>query len=90
MRFVLENILLFLLPSAVYCGYKMLRSEPGQRQGMQVLNQAPLVTLFIVGALLVAATRIYYAATNPGGLPDQHYTPPRMGKDGKIEPGHLN
>jgi hypothetical protein len=39
--------------------------------------------------LLVAATLIYYATVTPGGTPGQTYTPPRMGKDGRIEPGQL-
>lgn len=89
MRFIIENILLFLLPAAAYCTYKLLRENPQKKSTMQVMNEAPLVALFVVGAMLVAATRIYYAATNPGGSPDLHYTPPRMGKDGKIEPGQL-
>jgi len=89
MRFVIENILLFLLPAAIYLAYKLLRENPEKKSTLQVMNEAPLVTLFVVGALLVAATRIYYAAINPGGSPDKHYVPPRMGKDGKIEPGRL-
>ncbi len=43
----------------------------------------------MVGALLVAATLVYYASVTPGGTPGQTYTPPRMGKDGRIEPGQL-
>jgi len=47
------------------------------------------VWLFLAGALLVAATLVYYASITPGGSPAQTYTPPRMGKDGRIEPGNL-
>jgi hypothetical protein len=89
MRFVIENILLFLLPAAVYLTYKLLRENPQRKSTMQVMNEAPLVLLFLVGLSLVAATRIYSATINPGGSPDKHYVPPKMGKDGKIQPGHL-
>ena len=89
MRFVIENILLFLLPAACFLAYKLLRENPERKSATQVMNEAPLVVLFLIGLSLVAATRIYYAATNPGGSPTKHYVPPKMGKDGKIEPGHL-
>jgi Family of unknown function (DUF6111) len=87
-RVVIENILLFVLPAAVYLAY-MLLMRSGNTSAGAVINDAPLVWLFMAGALLVAATLIYYATTTPGGLPGQTYTPPRMGKDGRIEPGEL-
>lgn len=89
MRFVIENILLFLLPSAIYIAYRLLRPAERHKPASQVIAEAPLVVLFVVGAMLVAGVRIYYAATNPGGSPELKYTPPRMGKDGQIEPGQL-
>lgn len=86
-RVVIENVLLFLLPTAMYLAYVLLtRRATGSSN---VLDDAPLVWLFVVGALLVAATLVYYATVTPGGLPGQTYTPPRMGKDGRIEPGQL-
>jgi Family of unknown function (DUF6111) len=86
-RVVIENVLLFLLPTAMYLAYVLLtRRTTGAGN---VLDDAPLVWLFVVGALLVAATLVYYATVTPGGLPGQTYTPPRMGKDGRIEPGQL-
>jgi len=45
--------------------------------------------LFLIGALLVGATLIYYASITPGGRPGQVYIPPHVGKDGRIEPGQL-
>lgn len=89
MRFVLENILLFLLPAAVYCAWRFLRPAPDSKGPQHILNEAPLVGLFVAGALLVAATRIYYATTSPGGAPNLTYTPPRMGKDGSVEPAQI-
>lgn len=85
-RIVIENILLFLLPTLVYVGYVLLtraRTSAGT-----VINEAPLVWLFVAGALLVGATLVYYATVTPGGAPGAAYTPPRM-KDGQIEPGTL-
>jgi hypothetical protein len=82
-RVVVENVLLFLLPTAMYLAYMLLTrrtSGPGN-----VFDDAPLVWLFVVGALLVAATLVYYATITPGGLPGQKYTPPHMGKDGQLK-----
>jgi len=62
--------------------------DPADRARV-VVSDAPLVWLFVAGALLVAATLIYYATVTPGGTPGQTYTPPRVGKDGHIEPGQL-
>lgn len=88
MRVVLENVLLFLLPTIIYCGIRYLKSEP-RRPMMQILNEAPLVILFVCGVSLVGALRIYVAATSEGGTPSQQYVPPHMRKDGTIEPGHM-
>ncbi|MBX9590826.1 MAG: hypothetical protein K2X43_16065 [Hyphomonadaceae bacterium] len=85
-RIVIENILLFLLPTAMYVAYVLLTRRTTSA-GM-IINDAPLLWLFAAGAVIVAATLVYYGTTTPGGRPDQTYTPPRM-KDGRIEPGQL-
>jgi hypothetical protein len=85
-RIVIENILLFLLPTAIYVAYVLLTRRT--TSAGTVINDAPLVWLFVAGAVVVMATLIYYGTTTPGGRPDQHYTPPRV-KDGRIEPGEL-
>ena len=86
-RIVTENILLFLLPTAMYVGYVLLTRRSATSAGT-VINEAPLVWLFFAGAVLVIGTVFYYAWTGEGGRPDQVYTPPRV-KDGRIEPGNL-
>jgi len=86
-RVVIENVLLFLLPTAVYLAYVLLTRRTANSAN-EVLNEAPLVWLFIAGALLVAATLVYYASITPGGSMGQVYTPPYV-KDGHIEPGQL-
>lgn len=85
-RLIVENILLFLLPAAVYVAYMLLtrrRASPGE-----VFNDAPLVWLFTAGALMVVVSLVYFASNTTGGSPDQKYTPPYM-KDGRIQPGEL-
>ena len=51
-RIVAENILLFLLPTIVYIAYVYLTREesPG---AARMLDDAPLIWLFIAGAVLV-------------------------------------
>lgn len=85
-RIVIENILLFLLPTAMYVAYVLLTRRT--TSAGTVINDAPLVWLFMAGAVVVIATLIYYGTVTPGGRPDQTYTPPRY-KDGRIEPGEL-
>ena len=88
-RIVIENVLLFLLPTALYFGYVLLTGRQNAASANSVVNEAPLVWLFMAGAALVAITLAYYATVTPGGTPGQIYTPPRMGKSGQIEPGQL-
>ena len=85
-RIVAENIFLFLLPTIVYIAYVyMTRDEkPG---AMRLLDDAPLVWLFLAGGLIVLGTLIAFGSVT-GGKPGQVYTPPSF-KDGKIQPGHI-
>ena len=84
-RVVIENILLFLLPTAMYVAYVLLTRRRPTSAGT-VINDAPLVWLFVPGALLVAATLVYYATITPGGTPGQIYTPPHMARTGTSSP----
>jgi len=85
-RIVAENILLFLLPTIIYVAYVYMTREekPGTAR---VLDDAPLIWLFIAGAGLVVVTLLTFGSMS-GGKPGQIYTPPIL-KDGHIEPGHL-
>jgi hypothetical protein len=94
-RIVIENILLFLLPTILYVTYMLLTRDQGASQtpsglpgATRVLDDAPLLWLFVAGAALVIATLVAFGSTS-GGKPGQHYEPPVL-KDGKIEPGHIN
>ena len=86
-RIVAENILLFLLPTIVYVAYIYLTREekPG---AARVLDDAPLIWLFVAGAILVVITLATFGSVT-GGKPGGTYTPPSM-KDGRIEPGHID
>jgi uncharacterized RDD family membrane protein YckC len=86
MRIVLENALLFLLPALIYVTYKVALSRGTTSLG-QVINEAPLVPLIVVGALVMFGTLIFFATTG-GGKPGQAYQPGVL-KDGRIEPGRM-
>ena len=53
-----------------------------------MVDDAPLIWLFVSGAVLVTAMLVTFASLS-GGTPGQVYTPPML-KDGRIEPGHLD
>lgn len=85
-RIIAENILLFLLPTIVYVAYVYMTREekPG---AWRVLDDAPLVWLFVAGAVLVVAVLASFGSVT-GGRPGEVYTPPSY-KDGRIQPGHI-
>jgi hypothetical protein len=85
-RVVIENIVLFLTPVAMYVAYILLTRKAASAGA--AVNDAPLIWLFAAGAILVVATLVYYGSTS-GGRPGQVYIPPHVGKDGRIEPGQI-
>jgi hypothetical protein len=85
-RVVIENIVLFLLPTALYVLY-VLVMRSGDDAKAKPIDEAPLMWLFIAGAALVIGTLLLFGSTE-GGKPGQHYTPP-IYKDGHIEPGKV-
>jgi hypothetical protein len=96
-RTVIENVLLFLLPTLLYVAwvlFQRFRSEAAgdetgnQRAMVNVLDDAPLIWLFVTGALLVIVTLTVFG-TSSGGKPGQHYQPSIL-KDGKIQPSHID
>ncbi len=94
-RVMLENLLLFLLPAALYLGYRLTLSARRDNDNTttdgqtarQDFNDTPFLWLFLVGAGLVLATLIAFGSTD-GGKPGQTYFPPVI-KDGKTVPGHF-
>lgn len=86
-RVVLENILLFLLPAGIYVAYVML-GRNANSSAAQILNEAPLVWLFVAGVSLIGLTFLVFASMHEGS-PGQAYDPP-VYKDGKIIPGRVH
>lgn len=84
-RIVIENLFFFLLPTMAYITYIAFRRNdwPGL---WQVLRDAPLVSLFVTGAVLMFATFILFS-TATGHRPGESYTPPAY-SGGKLVPGH--
>jgi hypothetical protein len=95
MRIVIENVLLFLLPTLVYLAYAVVTRERATNdpatgvstQQPGLLDDAPLLYLFAAGVFLVIATLVMFGS-NSGGKPDQAYHPPVI-KDGRVEPGRI-
>jgi hypothetical protein len=86
LRVVIENLILFLLPTIVYVAFVLLRRRGKPDQSPQrVLDDAPIVWLIALGALTMMAGLAFFVKTN-GGSPGQGYEPPVF-RDGKIVPG---
>jgi hypothetical protein len=90
-RVVIENLLLFLLPTVIYLVYTYMTRPEASATGEappRILDDAPLIWLFLAGTVLVIVTLVAVGSTS-GGRPGQHYEPPVM-KDGQIQPGHID
>jgi len=83
-RIVIENILLFLLPTVAYVIYVAV-TRGDSRKG--ILDEAPLAWLMLAGSALVLIVLATYGS-DTRGKPGQVYVPPAM-KDGRIEPGRI-
>jgi hypothetical protein len=90
-RVVIENLLLFLLPTMIYGGWMVFKHYQSESGGppdhQQIISDAPLLWLFSAGAFLVVLTLLAFGSTS-GGKPGQQYLPPVL-KDGQIEPGRI-
>ena len=91
MRIVIENALLFLLPTVLYLAYVLLATDTtdattGQRkQPLQMLDEAPLVWLFAIGLLIMVATLLAFGTLQDQSI-DKPYEP-AIYKDGRILQG---
>ena len=83
-RIVIENVVLFFLPAALYVAYVMI-ARGASRQS--ALDTAPILWLLISGTALVIVFLVSFGSTT-GGKPGQSYIPPSF-KDGKISPGRF-
>lgn len=98
-RTVIENMLLFLLPTFIYVAWALFQNSRIEDEDekaakakaghpiVRALDDAPLLWLFAGGALILIITLAFFG-TSSGGKPGQHYQPSIM-KDGKIQPSHI-
>lgn len=80
---ILFDMLLFLLPFALYAAYLRVRDADEERTS----RQHPWTTLFISGLVLVAASFVFWGLfenANQRGL----YVPPHL-EDGRLVPGRV-
>lgn len=83
-RIVIENIVLFLLPTLLYVIY-VAATRTDEKQG--ILDGAPLAWLMLAGSALILVVLAVFGE-DTGGKPGQAYEPPSM-KDGEIVPGRI-
>lgn len=81
-RRILYEVLLFLLPFALYGVYWRLSGGKGGES-----RRHPWTTLFIVGLVLVIASFFLWAYED-GEPREGTYVPPHV-QDGRIVPGHV-
>ncbi len=86
LRVVFENVLLFLAPAALYIGYEFLIKN-NSKHPRQILDEAPLIFLFLAGLAVVMVTLFIFSSKEEGNA-GQAYEPPTY-KDGKIIPGRV-
>lgn len=85
-RVVIEIMLLFLLPTALYVSFALLTRGP-ETTSTAIISRAPVLMLAILGASLVSIVlSIFGNAGN--GRPGQAYEPAVI-KDGKVIPGRM-
>ena len=86
-RILVENVVLFLLPTVIYFTYRYIAMGE-ERSAGGAMSDAPLFGLFAAGALVVITVLLLYSQEN-GGKPGQSYQPPVF-KDGRIQPGRID
>ena len=88
-RLILENILLFLLPTILFVIFTLFRrSDKKVNTVSSAFEEAPLPILFTIGFVLMISVLAYYGTQSNSGKPGQTYRPPQV-IDGKIQPGRF-
>lgn len=86
-RVLIESLLLFLLPSAVYFTYALATRPPGTSLG-SVAARAPTLLLSVFGAAMVFTIMVLFGKVGDG-RPGQAYVPAVVDKDGNVVPGRM-
>ncbi|MEM7777601.1 MAG: DUF6111 family protein [Pseudomonadota bacterium] len=85
-RIVIENIVLFALPTLLYIAFVMIRRRgQANNTATQALDDAPLFWLLAIGAALAISVLAIFGSTE-FAEPGKTYQPPVF-RDGKIVPG---
>lgn len=84
-RIVIENIFVFLAPTLAYLAWVAFTRNTWPGIGA-VLKDAPLIVLFVTGAILMLATLVMFSSRTRNA-PGEAYVPPAV-QDGKLQPGH--
>ncbi|MEO1608003.1 MAG: DUF6111 family protein [Pseudomonadota bacterium] len=89
-RVILQNILLFILPTLIYFAITMIRQRVRSFQDAgQILERAPLAWLLGAGCVFMIGGLLYFNSqtSHTTGRPGETYQPP-VYRDGKVIPGH--
>ena len=84
-RIVIENAFFFLIPTLLYIAWEAFTRKTWPGLSI-VLNTAPLLNLFVLGAALMLTTLVAFSS-RAHNTPDEAYVPPVF-QDGKLQPGH--
>jgi len=83
-RLLVERLLLFLVPFALYAVYLHLRENDVSKP----TEKHPWTVLFISGLVLVSASFVYWGITEGGAGTQGVYVPPHV-ENGRVVPGHV-
>lgn len=82
-RIALLEILVFLLPFALWAAWRLLATRAGA-----LLASTPWFALVVAGLVLVCLSLVLLVLVEPGEPPGATYLPPRL-EDGRLVPGEF-
>ena len=85
-RVFIESLMLFLAPTVLYVSFALL-TRRDNTSSVAIITRAPILTLALLGASLVALVLSLFGNVGEG-KPGQAYEP-AVFKDGKVIPGRM-
>lgn len=85
-RVFIESLMLFLAPTVLYVSFALL-TRRDNTSSVAIISRAPILTLALLGASLVALVLSLFGNVGDG-KPGQAYEP-AVFKDGKVIPGRM-